>query len=180
MKRNVLAFIFLLIGLSSSVPDIFAQETSDPVLQALQLSDGVAFDLDGQLLEEVWEQAIPISDFTQQEPVEGAEPSERTEVRVLFDDNNLYIGAMIYDDPEGILANQLERDASLGSDDRFMWILDTFRDGRTGYFFEINAAGLMGDGLMGGGGRGGGRGGFGGFGGGSNKAWDGILSLIHI
>ena len=45
-----------------------------------------------------------------------------------------------------------------------MWILDTFRDGRTGYFFEINAAGLMGDGLMGGGGGGrmGGRGGFGG------------------
>ncbi|SVB01172.1 uncharacterized protein METZ01_LOCUS154026, partial [marine metagenome] len=162
VKRNVLAFIFLLIGLSSSVPDISAQETSDPVLQALQLSDGVAFDLDGQLLEEVWKQAIPISDFTQQEPVEGAEPSERTEVRVLFDNDNLYIGAMIYDDPEGILANQLERDASLGSDDRFMWILDTFRDGRTGYFFEINAAGLMGDGLMGGGGRGGGRGGFGG------------------
>ena len=53
MKRNVLAFIFLLIGLSSSVPGISAQETSDPVLQALQLSDGVALDLDGQLLEEV-------------------------------------------------------------------------------------------------------------------------------
>ena len=94
-------------------------------------------------------------------------------MRVIFDSDNLYIGAIIYDDPEGILANQLERDASLGSDDRFMWILDTFRDGRTGYFFEINAAGLMGDGLMGGGG---GRGGFGrgGFGGGANKAWDGI------
>ena len=123
------------------------------------MSDGITLDLDGQILEDVWQQAVPISDFTQQEPLEGGEPSERTEVRVIFDSDNLYIGAIIYDDPEGILANQLERDASLGSDDRFMWILDTFRDGRTGYFFEINAAGLMGDGLMGGGG--GGRGGFG-------------------
>ena len=88
--------------------------------------------------------------------MEGGQPSERTEIRVIFDENNLYIGAIIYDDPSQILAFQRERDASLGTDDRFMWILDTFLDGRTGYFFEINAAGLMGDGVIGaGGGRGG-------------------------
>ena len=82
----------------------------------------------------------------------------RSRRRVLFDADNLYIGAIIYDDPDGILAFQRERDAGLGTDDRFMWILGTFLDGRTGYFFEINAAGLMGDGVIssGGGGRGGG------------------------
>ena len=174
MIRVLSAFSFILVVSCLSKETLVAQDTSDPVLQAFQMSDGITLDLDGQILEDVWQQAVPISDFTQQEPLEGGEPSERTEVRVIFDSDNLYIGAIIYDDPEGILANQLERDASLGSDDRFMWILDTFRDGRTGYFFEINAAGLMGDGLMGGGG--GGRGGFGrgGFGGGANKAWDGI------
>ena len=57
-------------------------------------------------------------------------PSERTEIRVVFDEDNLYIGAIIYDDPEGVLAFQRERDAPLGTDDRFMWILDTFLDGR--------------------------------------------------
>ena len=83
------------------------------------------------------------------------------------------IGGSSYDDPDGILAFQRERDAFLSTDDRFMWILDTFRDGRTGYFFEINPAGLMGDGLMSG--SSGGRGGSRGFGGGSSsKAWDGI------
>ena len=135
--------------------------------------------LDGRLEESVWQLATPITDFTQQEPNEGGVPSEETEIRVLFDDDNLYIGVIIYDDPAGILAYQRERDAGLNTDDRFMWILDTFLDGRTGYFFEINAAGLMGDGVLtGGGGRGGGGGdggpGGGGGGGGSSKAWDGI------
>ena len=142
-----------------------------PALLAVPLGDGIEIDLDGRIEEAVWLSATPITDFTQQEPVEGGVPSEQTEIRVVFDRDNLYIGAIVYDDPEGILAYQRQRDAGLNTDDRFMWILDTFRDGRTGYFFEINAAGLMGDGLLGGGGGGGGGGGRGG---GSNKAWDGI------
>jgi hypothetical protein len=136
-------------------------------LVASGLPDGGALHVNGELTEEAWALATPISDFTQQEPVEGAQPSERTEIRVVFDDDNLYIGALLFDDPEGILAHQKRRDAGLGTDDRFMWILDTFLDGRTGYFFEINPAGLMGDGLITGSG-GGNRGS------GINKSWDGI------
>jgi len=150
-----------------------------PALQALALGGNASIDLDGRIDEDVWRRAMPITDFTQQEPIEGGMPSEATEIRVVYDEDNLYIGAIVYDDPDGILAYQRQRDAGLGTDDRFMWILDTFRDGRTGYFFEINAAGLMGDGILGGGGGGGfgggGGGGGGGFGGGgANKAWDGI------
>jgi hypothetical protein len=75
----------------------------------------------------------------------------------------------MYDsEPDKILAYQKERDAYLITDDRFMFILDTFLDGRTGYFFEINPAGLRGDGLIGSTGGGG----FRGFG--TNRAWDGI------
>ncbi len=169
-----------LVPTQAAAQDIGSEEgesrTSAPVdLAAAPLTAGASINLDGRVDEDIWSTAVPISDFTQQEPVEGGEPSERTEVRVLFDEDNLYISAVIYDDPDGIMAYQKQRDASLGTDDRFMWILDTFQDGRTGYFFEINAAGLMGDGIMtgGGGGRGGG-GGFGGFGGGFNKSWDGI------
>jgi len=133
-------------------------------LVATSLPSDQELELDGYLDEKVWSRAEAISDFTQQEPVEGGTPSERTEVRVAFDEDNLYIGAMIFDDPDGILAYQKRRDAGLGTDDRFMWILDTFLDGRTGYFFEINPAGLMGDGLITG--AGGHRG--------INKSWDGI------
>ncbi len=140
-----------------------------PVLEAAALPPAANIDLDGRLIEEIWRTAVPITDFTQQEPVEGGTPSEETEIRVVFDADNLYIGAVFYGDPAHILAYQRQRDASLGTDDRFMWILDTFQDGRTGYFFEINPAGLMGDGLLTGGGGGGG-----GFGRGGGKAWDGI------
>ncbi|MDX1495374.1 MAG: DUF5916 domain-containing protein, partial [Longimicrobiales bacterium] len=139
------------------------------VLVASPVPAGQEIDLDGALTEEAWASATPITDFTQQEPVEGGDPTERTEIRVTFDEDNLYIGAMLYDDPSGILAFQRERDAFLSTDDRFMWILDTFRDGRTGYFFEINAAGMMGDAVLTGGG-----GGFGGGMGGGGRAWDGI------
>ncbi|MEQ1855761.1 MAG: hypothetical protein ABL963_04770, partial [Longimicrobiales bacterium] len=139
-------------------PAPVAASTSTPLpsLSALSLAEGASIELDGRIDETAWLSATPISDFTQQEPVEGGTPSEVTEVRVVYDRDNLYIGAIIYDEPSGILAYQRQRDAGLGTDDRFMWILDTFRDGRTGYFFEINAAGLMGDGILGGGGGGGG------------------------
>ena len=136
-----------------------------------------AIELDGRILEDFWSSAVPITDFTQQEPVEGGVPSEETEIRVLFDEDNLYIGVIIYDDPEEVLAYQRERDAMLSTDDRFMWILDTFLDGRTGYFFEINAAGLMGDGILrSSGGSSSARARYGGSSGGgsANKAWDGI------
>ena len=131
-------------------------------LLATPLNGDGSVQLDGRVDEAVWSSAPAIIDFVQQEPIEGGTPSQSTEIRVLFDEDYLYIGAILYDDPSGILAYQKRRDASLGTDDRFMMILDTFLDGRTGYFFEINPAGLMGDGLIGGGGGGGGRGGRGG------------------
>ncbi|MFW6200771.1 MAG: DUF5916 domain-containing protein, partial [Gemmatimonadota bacterium] len=134
-----------------------------PSVRAARIPEGREIQVDGTLDEDVWERAEPITDFRQQEPVEGAEPTERTEIRILYDAGSLYIGAVLYDsDPEGILAHQLERDAGLGTDDRFMWIVDTFGDGRTGYFFETNPAGLMGDGLIGGE---------------FNKRWDGIWEI---
>ena len=120
--------------------------------------------LDGSLDEAVWERAEVATGFLQQEPVEGGEPSQPTEVRILYDDDALYIGAMLHDsNPDGILAYQRARDAGLGTDDRFMWILDTFDDGRSAYFFEINPAALRGDGLL-----------RAGVSFNLNKAWDGI------
>jgi hypothetical protein len=149
------------------------------VLDAVQITEQI--NLDGVLDEEVWKTAEPATGFLQTEPVEGVRASEITEVFVLYDEKNLYIGANLYDsDPNGILGFQKKRDEGLWSDDRFMWIIDTFLDGRTGYFFETNPAGLLGDGLIGSGGGRGGHGGFfggGGGGGGVNKSWDGIWNV---
>lgn len=169
--RRFSALLLALAGAALSVVPASAQTDGPelPPLVAFRLAASDDIRLDGRLDDPAWSAATPITDFTQQEPLEGGTPSRRTEVSVVYDDDNLYIGAMIFDDPDKILAHQRRRDAGLGTDDRFMWILDTFLDGRTGYFFEINAAGLMGDGIITGSG-GGRRGG----GGGVNKSWDGI------
>ena len=120
--------------------------------------------LDGRLDEEEWKLVAPASNFIQQDPIEGMACTEKTEVYILYNNDNLYFGIKLFDsDPSGILAYQKRRDASLRTDDRFMWILDTFQDGRTGYFFEINPKGLMGDAILGSGGRWN-----------INKSWDGI------
>ncbi len=116
---------------------------------AYALSDGDDVRLDGRLDEPFWDWILPADNFLQREPQEGAASTEKTEVRIAYDRNSLYIGATLYDsDPGGILAYEKQRDGSLHSDDRFMLILDTFLDGRTGYFFETNPAGMMGDGLI--------------------------------
>ena len=174
--RSTCTVLLTLLGAAMATAPASGQSNGAdlPPLVATQLTNGADIRLDGRLDDPAWGTATPVSDFTQQEPVEGGTPSQRTEISVVFDADNLYIGAMIFDDPDGILAFQRRRDAGLGTDDRFMWILDTFLDGRTGYFFEINAAGLMGDGIITGSGGGGGGPGGGGGGGGVNKSWDGI------
>ena len=139
MLATALLFLFVASPLTAQTPVNGGGETELVDLIALRLESGAAIDMDGRLDEEAWERAIPITDFTQKEPVEGGTPSERTEIRVVYDEDALYIGAMFYDDPEGILVFQKRRDGFLSADDRFMWILDTFGDGRTGYFFETNA-----------------------------------------
>ena len=105
--------------------------------------------LDGRLDDTFWSDVTGISDFLVQEPVEGGEPTEKTTVKIAYDENYLYIGAIFYDsEPDGIKAFKMRKDAPLNTDDRFMWILDTYLDGRNAYFFEINPRGLMGDGLL--------------------------------
>ena len=105
--------------------------------------------LDGKLDESFWNSISGISDFLVQEPIEGGIPTENTVIKIAYDNKYLYIGAIFYDsDPEGIKAFKMRKDAPLNTDDRFMWILDTYLDGRNAYFFEINPRGLMGDGLL--------------------------------
>ena len=137
-----------------------AQEETDgdtPQLPAALLTDPAGVRLDGLLDEAAWQTADVMSGFRQREPSEGAAASERTEVRVLYDREYLYIGVSAYDsEPEAIIARQLERDASLGlsrfgpsgGDDSIELILDTFRDRRNAYYYATNPLGVQVDGLI--------------------------------
>jgi hypothetical protein len=108
----------------------------------------LALSLDGRLDDEAWVQAPVITDFTQSEPVEGAAPTERTEVRVVYDNDALYVGARLYDSaPDSIIAQLGRRDAELSSD-LFGVFLDPYHDRRTGYYFGVNAGGTLLDGVL--------------------------------
>ncbi len=134
---------------------------------AVRLSEGESVALDGSLDEPAWARADPATDFIQLDPLNGEPATEQTEVRVVYDSGRLFISVICYDsDPEGLLGNQMLRDAAFSGDDRFMFVIDPYLDGRSGYFFEINPSGAMGDGLV--------NASTGGTDISVNKSWDGI------
>jgi hypothetical protein len=105
--------------------------------------------LDGRFDEPVWARAEPATDFVQQDPDNGAPPTERTEVRFAFSRESLYMAVTCFDsEPDKLLGNTMKRDEFLRADDRFMWVFDPFLNGQGGYFFEMNPSGLMADSLM--------------------------------
>jgi hypothetical protein len=105
--------------------------------------------LDGVLDEPAWAQAGVIADLTQQSPKPGEPTRFSTEVRILADKSHLYFGITCTDpDPERIAVHTMQRDGNMRGDDTISIVLDTFHDHRTGYFFEVNAAGVRRDGLI--------------------------------
>ena len=99
--------------------------------------------IDGQLDEPVYAAVPSMSDFVQTEPAEGAPASEKTEVWLLFDDENVYVMARCWESrPDRVRSSEMRRDnLNVGLGDNLAWGLDTFFDRRTGYFFEANPIG---------------------------------------
>lgn len=118
--------------------------------------------IDGLVDDDVWNNAALIDQLYQREPKPGEPVSEKTEFFFLYDRNNIYVGIRCYDDPGGITAKELARDVSLGDDDRVQVILDTYMDGRSGYWFQIGPRGSIGDALVNENGKD------------FNKSWDGL------
>lgn len=105
--------------------------------------------IDGILDEASWQTAGVIDNLTQQSPFPGAPSRYRTEVRLMTDGATIYVGARCFDpEPDRITTHTMLRDADLSSDDVVGLVLDTFGDHRTGYFFQVNAAGARFDGLI--------------------------------
>ena len=103
-----------------------------------------AIRLDGRLDEPAWASA-PVTDaFTQIDPDEGKPASQRTEVRVLYDDDALYVGVRLHDTGP-ITARLGRRDMDLGDSDWFGVMLDSYHDHRTAFGFDVNPAGVRRD-----------------------------------
>jgi hypothetical protein len=105
--------------------------------------------VDGALDEESWQAAPTIGELTQREPRPGEPPTERTEVRLLHDEDALYIGVMSFDsEPDKIIGTEMSRDGALRSEDRVEILLDTYGDQRNAFYFATNPSGALVDGLV--------------------------------
>jgi len=106
--------------------------------------------IDGSLDDEDWVNATFQKHFLQREPAYGEETSEETQVALLRDEDNLYLGVKCFDSSSpDIIANEMRRDARIDSDDFFEIIFDTFHDQRNGYYFVINPNGVKRDATLG-------------------------------
>jgi hypothetical protein len=109
---------------------------------ALRATDRL--DIDGRLDELAWSLPSPVTDFVQQQPDEGRPATLRSDVRFLYDQDTLYVGAMLFDDePRRLVVNELKRDFVEANNDLFGVVIDSFRDGRTAYGFVVNAGGAQ-------------------------------------
>lgn len=117
-----------------------------PPVVALRASEPIV--VDGLLDEAVWKGEGAVTELVQAEPHQGQPPSQRTEIRVAYDDAAIYVGARMWEThPDSIVARLARRD-NLGGSDAIFVGFDTFRDRRTGYYFGISAAGTLLDGVF--------------------------------
>jgi hypothetical protein len=143
-RSKLFAAVVLSVGLAAPSD---AEERGAPEARAAYVDVGP--EIDGILDDPVWQQATPLGSLTQVEPVEGAEMSRATEIRIVTDDDNLYLAIRCWDDdPEGIIARNMLRDGDVLSEDRVGIVIDTFNDRRNGYFFQTNPLGARVDGLI--------------------------------
>lgn len=139
MKIKAVLFFLLVL----TVP--LAAQNGDKVIFAERIQGSIS--IDGLLDEPDWQRAQPVNDFVQYDPDEGAEPTERSVVLVMYDDNALYIGAILYDsNPRGIVGQLSRRDRYTHAD-RFEVLIDSNLDRLTAYRFVVNVSNVQRDGI---------------------------------
>ncbi|MDQ6633492.1 MAG: carbohydrate binding family 9 domain-containing protein [Gemmatimonadota bacterium] len=124
-----------------------SQSDPRPSVRAVPRTETIV--IDGKLNDAAWAAAEPITDLHQQAPDEGKAPTERTEIRILFDAGALYVGARMYDTagPAGIRSLLVRRDQLLNDNasDKIAFVLDPYHDRQTRVWFELNPLGVKGD-----------------------------------
>ena len=117
-------------------------ERDRPVVVATRVQGSIV--VDGRLDESAWADAVAATGFTQVDPEEGQPVSERTEARILYDDEALYIGVRLFDRqrPTSRLGR---RDMPLLDSDWLGVVIDSYHDHRTGFSLDLNPAGVQRD-----------------------------------
>ena len=115
-----------------------------PTVAAVRVTK--APDIDGHLIDEAWSYAKPAGEFLQKEPKQNIPHSQRTEFRVLYNNDTLFVGVWCFDtEASNIIAHTMERDVMMRYEDMVNITLDTFQDRRNGYIFTVNPNGARSD-----------------------------------
>lgn len=137
-----------LVITSFSAASVFGQNSSPENSIKISRASG-EIGIDGVLDEAAWASAAVVKEFRQQEPNEGEAATEKTELRVLFDDRNLYFGIRAFDSQATkVNARDLVRDSSFSNDDKVEILLDTYHDRRNAFRFAVNPLGVQQDALI--------------------------------
>src|SRR5947208_4684888 len=132
MKLLPLALLFSVGAVCPTYRGTLQEPSDGRKIQAVRVSEDIK--IDGQIDEAAWKQAAKVSTFFQREPFEKEKPTEKTEVRILYDHRFLYFGVHCFDsEPKKVVASELRRDADFSVDDSFTVLLSPTNDKRNGY-----------------------------------------------
>jgi hypothetical protein len=147
-----LASLFILLGIcgpSSSAAQPVGLAGARPTIAVPRIDASQAPTIDGDLTDPIWANAAIIDDFGQVEPVPGAPPSERTIVRIMYDENNFYLNVYAYDsEPELIVVRSMARDGEIFRGDNISFFLDPGPTRRDAYSFQFSPSGGRNDSLI--------------------------------
>ncbi|MBI5216546.1 MAG: carbohydrate binding family 9 domain-containing protein [Ignavibacteriae bacterium] len=146
MKRKFRIFIYSpLLWVFLFLISVTAQEQEKNVI-AYRVSSPIS--LDGKLVEPDWDFSTFISDFKQFDPEEGEEPTERTAIKILYDNDALYIGVKCFDSEPSAIEKQITRRDRTSQADRFSVIIDSYHDHNTAFLFSGSVSGVVSDGIL--------------------------------
>lgn len=144
--RKIFTILTILPAVIQASPPLNDTVNVDKQITAVRINQVV--NIDGSLNEEFWNRILPVNQFTQKDPDEGKNPTQETEVRIVYDDAAIYVGARMYDtSPDSIIARLVRKDVDITSD-LFGIFLDPYYDRRSGFYFGVNAAGTHYDGVL--------------------------------
>ena len=141
--RKKIIFFFIVI----SVNIIFSQQKQFTVKFTQS-----EFEIDGVLNELAWTEAESVGDFNQYFPSDSILANKQTDIKMLFNDNTLFIGIKLYTDGRDFVIPSLKRDFRAGGNDNISLLFDTFNDGTNAFLFGMNPLGVMREALISGGG----------------------------
>ena len=148
MRPLVVSIAVLVAAMALADPAAAQNTTHAPraVFSAVRVSNAPV--IDGRLDDEAWQGVEPATSFTQQDPNEGQPATERTELRITYDDVAVYVAARMYDSEPSLIARRLSSRDDDSDADFLDFYLDPMHDHQTGAGFQISAAGVQRDAIL--------------------------------